>query len=257
MGANLSQASRIDRSDEARRHSDFGERSAGNRGRCPNQRGVSQTVRRVSGVPPRSANPARVVGITDGDTLTVLVDQRQIKVRLVEIDAPEKSQAFGKRSKQSLSGLCFNKTAMLTNKGLDRYGRTLAHVECSGVDVNEEQLRRGMAWVYDKHVTERGLYVIQDEAKAKKLGLWADRNPTPPWEWRRTRERATPGTDASNSTAGGSCKIKGNISSHGERAYHVPGQKYYTATQINVSNGERWFCSAAEGRAAGWRAARI
>lgn len=126
----------------------------------------------------------KVIGISDGDTLTVLVDQQQIKVRLVEIDAPEKGQAFGNKSKQSLSALCFNKTAKLDDKGKDRYGRTLARVYCDGVDANTEQIRRGMAWVYDRYVTDRGLYSIQDEAMAAKRGLWVDSQPVPPWEWR-------------------------------------------------------------------------
>lgn len=106
--------------------------------------------------------------------MTALVDQQQIKVRLVEIDAPEKGQAFGNKSKQSLSALCLNKTAKLDDKGKDRYGRTLARVYCDGVDANTEQIRRGMAWVYDRYVTDRGLYSIQDEAKAAKRGLWVD-----------------------------------------------------------------------------------
>jgi micrococcal nuclease len=72
----------------------------------------------------------RVVGITDGDTLTVLVDRQQLKVRLVEIDAPEKEQPFGNRSKQPLAELCFNKTVVLVDKGLDRYGR---YVSARGV----------------------------------------------------------------------------------------------------------------------------
>lgn len=127
----------------------------------------------------------RVVAIQDGDTLTVLVDRRQVKVRLVEIDAPEKAQAFGNRSRQSLSDLCFNKTATLADKGKDRYGRTLARVSCEGVDANAEQVRRGMAWVYDRYVTDRSLYSLQDAARAEKRGLWADPKLVPPWEWRR------------------------------------------------------------------------
>ena len=126
----------------------------------------------------------RVIGISDGDTLTILVDREQIKVRLVEIDAPEKAQPFGNRSKQSLSDLCSDKTAKLDDKGKDRYGRTLARVYCDGIDANAEQVRRGMAWVYDRYVTDRGLYLIQEEAKAAKRGLWADTEPMPPWEWR-------------------------------------------------------------------------
>lgn len=126
----------------------------------------------------------RVVSITDGDTLTVLVDRQPAKVRLVEIDAPEKAQAFGNRSKQSLSDMCFDKEAQIQDKGKDRYGRTLGRVHCEGVDANAEQIRQGMAWVYDKYVTDHSLYRVQDEAKAAKRGLWFDSNPMPPWEWR-------------------------------------------------------------------------
>lgn len=128
---------------------------------------------------------SKIVAIHDGDTLTVLRDHEQIKVRLSEIDAPEMGQAFGNRSKQSLSELCFDKTATLDDKGKDRYGRTLARVACDGIDANTEQVRRGMAWVYDKYVTDKSLYAVQDEAKTARRGLWADAEPVPPWEWRR------------------------------------------------------------------------
>lgn len=130
--------------------------------------------------------PGRVVGIADGDTLTVLVERQQIKVRLAEIDAPEKAQAFGNRSKQSLSDLCFNKTARLDDKGKDRYGRTVARVYCDGADANTEQVRRGMAWVYERYAPKNSpLYGAQAEARAARRGLWADNEPVPPWEWRR------------------------------------------------------------------------
>lgn len=125
-----------------------------------------------------------VVSIADGDTLTILLDRQQIKVRLVEIDAPEKSQAFGNRSKQSLSDMCFDKQAEIQDKGKDRYGRILGRVYCDGIDVNAEQVKLGMAWVYDKYVTDHSLYRLQDQAKAVKRGLWAEANPVPPWEWR-------------------------------------------------------------------------
>jgi len=126
----------------------------------------------------------KVVAVADGDTLTVLHDRKQIKVRLTEIDAPEKKQAFGNRSKQSLSDLCFNKTATLNGKGKDRYGRTLARVTCDGVDANAEQVKRGMAWVFDRYVADNSLYALQDDAKAAQRGLWRDTEPVPPWEWR-------------------------------------------------------------------------
>lgn len=127
----------------------------------------------------------RVVSIADGDTITVLVDRQQVKVRLVEIDAPEKTQAFGNRSKQSLSDMCFGRDALIQEKSKDRYRRTLGRVFCDGMDANAEQVRRGMAWVYDKYVTDHSLYRLQDEARAAKRGLWNDPDPMPPWVWRR------------------------------------------------------------------------
>jgi endonuclease YncB( thermonuclease family) len=119
----------------------------------------------------------RVVGITDGDTLTILQDREQIKIRLVDIDAPEKDQPFEQRSKQSLSDLCFQKEATGSTKGKDRYGRTLATVHCEGVDANAEQVRRGLAWVYRKYAPKNSpLYVPEDAARRSESGLWADRS---------------------------------------------------------------------------------
>lgn len=132
----------------------------------------------------------KVVAIADGDTLTVLRDGHQrVKVRLTAIDAPESKQSFGHRSKQSLSDLCFDKTATLDDKGKDRYGRTLARVICDGTDANAEQVRRGMAWVYRKYAPRNSpLYAIEQEARTAKRGLWADAEPVPPWVWRKKKE---------------------------------------------------------------------
>jgi endonuclease YncB( thermonuclease family) len=126
----------------------------------------------------------KVVRVSDGDTLTLLVDHKQIKVRLTEIDAPESKQAFGQRARQSLGELCAGQAATVRSSGRDKYGRTLGRVECQGIDANSEQVRRGMAWVYDRYVTDRGLYALQNEARAAQLGLWADKAPTAPWVWR-------------------------------------------------------------------------
>lgn len=129
----------------------------------------------------------RVVAIADGDTLTMLVDRRQVKVRLTEIDAPEKKQPFGTRSRQSLADLTFGKVVLVVAQGKDRYGRTLGRVYVGQQDINAEQVRRGMAWVYDRYVTDRGLYPVQEEARAARRGLWADPHPLPPWDWRESR----------------------------------------------------------------------
>lgn len=132
----------------------------------------------------------KVVGVSDGDTITVYcAGQPQEKVRLTEIDAPEKGQAYGQRSRESLSEMCFGKQATLDRKGKDSYKRTLARVTCGGVDASAEQVRRGYAWVYDKYVTDRSLYALQNEAREAKRGLWADKSPIPPWEFRKQRRK--------------------------------------------------------------------
>lgn len=130
----------------------------------------------------------KVIGVTDGDTLTVLcADSEQVKVRLAEIDAPEKKQPFGTRSKQALSDLCFGKQAEVVPQTRDRYGRTVARVRCDGLDASEQMVHGGMAWVYDRYVTDRALYALQDDARSAHLGLWAEKDPAPPWEWRKSR----------------------------------------------------------------------
>lgn len=139
----------------------------------------------------------KVIGVADGDTLTVLRDHDQIKVRLAEIDAPEKSQPFGKRSKQSLSELCFGKQARIEDKKHSQfkrsYERIIGRVYCDEVDVNAEQVRRGMAWTYDQYVTDPSMYAIQNMARSAKIGLWSDTNPTPPWKWRHIKKASWTG----------------------------------------------------------------
>lgn len=128
----------------------------------------------------------RVVSVADGDTLTLLADGRtQHKIRLAEIDAPEKRQAFGERSRQSLAELCAGVEAQAMVQTVDRYGRSVARVRCNAVDANAEQVRRGMAWVYDRYVVDRALYRVQTEARDGRRGLWADADPVPPWDFRR------------------------------------------------------------------------
>lgn len=128
----------------------------------------------------------KVVGIADGDTLTVLTDsKKQHKIRLAEIDAPEKHQPFGTKSKQFLSDLYFGKEAEVFPRVKDRYQRIVARVKRGGVDANAEQVNRGMAWVYRRYAKDHDLYVLEQAAKVEKRGLWADASPTPPWQWRR------------------------------------------------------------------------
>ena len=138
----------------------------------------------------------RVVGVADGDTITVLdADKVQHKIRLAGIDAPEKKQAFGNRSKESLSALTFDKTVAVETSKRDRYGRQIGKVLVNGRDVNLVQIKRGIAWFYRQYQREqspndRRLYeAAEDAARAGKRGLWRDADPVPPWEFRRNKTK--------------------------------------------------------------------
>ncbi len=147
----------------------------------------------------------KVVGIADGDTLTVL-DARntQHRIRLSGIDAPESRQAFGTRSRQHLADLVFGKQVTVEYEKQDRYGRTLGKVLVDGRDANLEQITAGFAWHYKYYENEQPLgdrktYAESEvEARAAKRGLWVDPNPTPPWDFRRGRRGATSGAAANN-----------------------------------------------------------
>ena len=128
----------------------------------------------------------KVVKIADGDTLTLLTSSNeQVKIRLAGIDTPEKKQPFGNKAKQALANLAFQKQALIEVEVKDRYGRTVGVVFVDGLNVNAELVKQGMAWVYRKYTDDKRLYVLESEAKQAKRGLWLDKNPIPPWEWRR------------------------------------------------------------------------
>jgi endonuclease YncB( thermonuclease family) len=132
-----------------------------------------------------------VVGVTDGDTITVLRKGRNEALRLHGIDAPEKGQAFGERAKQFTSGLAFGKTVAVRLKDRDRYGRRIGDVFLpDGRNLNQEVVRAGYAWWYRGYSADQRLAVLEAEARAARHGLWADPDPQPPWEWRRGRPQA-------------------------------------------------------------------
>lgn len=129
----------------------------------------------------------RVVKIADGDTLTMVIDDRQEKIRLSEIDTPERKQPFGMRAKQALAEMTFGKTITVETSTRDRYGRVIGHVVVADLDVNAELVRLGYAWVYRRYSDDPELIRLEQIARAEGLGLWAGGNPIPPWEWRRGR----------------------------------------------------------------------
>lgn len=149
----------------------------------------------------------RVVGVADGDTLTVLAPgNQQIRVRLAGIDAPEKAQLNGHKAKEHLTALVFNRAVRIDGGKLDRYGRRVAKVwatdpDCQGnactyvLDVGLRQVQSGLAWWYRQYAREQSsedqvsYAQAEGRAKAARRGLWADREVMAPWEWRAGRRR--------------------------------------------------------------------
>jgi endonuclease YncB( thermonuclease family) len=138
----------------------------------------------------------RVVGIADGDTVTVLDAQNvQHKIRLAGIDAPEKKQPFGNRSKETLSDCAFGKDVVIDWDKVDRYQRKVGKIVVAGQDCNLRQIKLGMAWHYKQYaneqsVADRSSYgSAEDVARSAKVGLWSDTASTPPWEFRATSKR--------------------------------------------------------------------
>jgi endonuclease YncB( thermonuclease family) len=136
----------------------------------------------------------KVVGVSDGDTVTVLdAERHQHKVRLAGIDAPEKAQAFGQASKTSLSDQIFGREVLVTWDKRDRYGRIIGKISVDYRDVCLGQVRRGMAWHYkqyarDQSPDDRGAYAEAEfAARAARVGLWQDVSPVAPWEWRHKK----------------------------------------------------------------------
>lgn len=138
-----------------------------------------------------SAFEGKVVGVSDGDTITVLDSSKtQHKIRVAGIDAPEKSQDFGNRSKEHLSDLVFGKTVMLPDAKIDKYGRTVSRVLLGNKDAGLEQVKVGLAWHYKKYEVEqnpsdRAVYgAAETQAKSAKLGLWSQANAIRPEDFR-------------------------------------------------------------------------
>jgi endonuclease YncB( thermonuclease family) len=154
-------------------------------------------------LPPTLATAAepitgKVVSIADGDTLTVLVDRQQIKVRLDGIDCPESGQAYGQKAKQATSQLAFGNTVTIRPTGTDKYSRMLANVLLpDGTSLNQELVRQGYAWWFRKYSKDQTLAKLEAEARQNKCGLWADANPVPPWDWRDQRRDGESKTPAS------------------------------------------------------------
>ncbi|MCJ8330932.1 MAG: thermonuclease family protein [Lentisphaeria bacterium] len=178
----------------------------------------------------------KVVRVIDGDTIVVLVDKKEIKVRLYGIDAPEKGQPFGTQAKKTLSDLIFGKEVHCVQTDVDFFGRSICKVflsellELDGGDMNLNMLSSGMAWHYKKYSKDptyaRAEQIAREEIKA---GLWADKNPVAPWDWRKNKK------GKSKAKSKGSDKV---------------GLNYWLNTDGNIRHKEscRWFKKTKQGR---------
>jgi endonuclease YncB( thermonuclease family) len=134
----------------------------------------------------------RVVGVADGDTLTVLHDGRGEKIRLYGIDTPEKHQDFGRSAKEFTAQMVFGKAVTVEAVAVDRYGRTVACVSVDGLCLNEALVRSGYAWVYRSFCRSSrcaGWQQAEQAARESRIGLWSMPGPVPPWEYRRAARR--------------------------------------------------------------------
>jgi micrococcal nuclease len=135
---------------------------------------------------PALALEGKVVGVIDGDTIDVLDSSKtQHRIRFDGIDAPERGQPFSSRAKSTLSDLVFGKTVRVDTEGTDKYDRTIGRVYVDGRDVGLAMLESGVAWHYTKYDQSKAYADGEKVARAARRGLWTDKNPIPPWEWRK------------------------------------------------------------------------
>lgn len=130
-----------------------------------------------------SGHAAKVLEVHSGDSLTLQEGSRAIRLTLANVDAPELDQPYGKISRKTLENLCKGKEASYRKQGKSTDGKILASIVCDGTDVERAQLRKGMAWVRPRPDIDAAYTLIQDFVWRDKIGLWADADPVPPWEW--------------------------------------------------------------------------
>lgn len=168
---------------------------------------------------------ARVVGVHDGDTISVFDGTKQTKIRLEGVDCPEEGADFSQRAKQFTSDLVFGKDVQIIGKELDRYDRLVARVTVNERDTSLALVEAGLAWHYKYYSDDPVLAAGEIIARAKKLGVWSLPNPIPPWETRvGTQARSLLESSAA-------ARYHGNSKS---RVYHSPGCQHYTCANCTV-----------------------
>jgi len=213
-----------------------------------------------------AASAADLIGqasIIDGDTIEI----HGQRIRLFGIDAPEHDQLCeaggnqyrcGQQAALALADQIGKQTVDCVPRDVDQYGRVVAVCSAAGEDLNAWMVRNGWALAYRHYST--AYEGDEDAAHLTGAGIWRGTFDAP-WDWRQGKRQSQAQVQSqpatSDITPAGHCFIKGNISSKGERIYHVPGGRYYDATVIDTAKGERWFCTEADAVAAGWRRSKL
>lgn len=183
----------------------------------------------------------KVVAVYDGDTITVLENRTQHKIRLHGIDTPERGQDFGTRSKQALSGLVFGSYVQVEVLDKDRYGREIGMIHYDGQNVNLWMLRNGWAWHYKKYDKSPEFAAAEVKARQEGLGLWRGKEPTPPWEWRARQQAARAQKKAEEIRTADSDKETATAGDHWLN----------TKSGVRHNAGCRWFKKTSTGRLCG------
>lgn len=198
-----------------------------------------------------------VKSVIDGDTIKIDYEGKETSVRLIGVNTPETVdprktvECFGQEASQYLKNLLEGKKVKIeadySQTDRDKYDRLLRYIYLDGEDVGYMVINNGYGYEYTynyPYIKQSEYKQAQEEAEKNSRGLWAEGVCV-----EETKEEMETTTDY--------CVIKGNINNKGEKIYHMPGQQYYNQTQIDTSQGERWFCSEAEAQAAGWRKSKV
>ncbi|MFH1130492.1 MAG: thermonuclease family protein [Pseudomonadota bacterium] len=169
----------------------------------------------------------KVVGVADGDTITVLSDHKPIKVRLFGIDCPEKHQAFGNNAKEFASKFVFGKVVTVEEVAKDKYGRTVGKVFLGKKSLNAELLMAGLAWHYKRYDKSKFFADLEWVARKEKKGLWADFNPKPPWQWRIEKKGKGPSPVHGKNSA----RYSGNVKS---KVFHAARCSHFECNNCSV-----------------------